>query len=67
MTFAEGQTEAINVICEDRKNPNLLFVGTDFGLHASGEYRVVLSVGGREYTQTALVMGRGSRRSLTAA
>jgi photosystem II stability/assembly factor-like uncharacterized protein len=27
--------EAINVIREDRRNPNLLFVGTDFGLHAS--------------------------------
>ena len=28
-------TEAVNVIREDRKNPNLLFVGTDFGLYAS--------------------------------
>jgi len=27
--------EAVNVIREDRRNPNLLFVGTDFGLHAS--------------------------------
>ena len=27
--------EAINVIREDRKNPNLLFVGTDYGLYAS--------------------------------
>ena len=27
--------EAINVIREDRRNPNLLFVGTDYGLHAS--------------------------------
>jgi hypothetical protein len=27
--------EAINVIREDRRNPNLLFVGTDFGVHAS--------------------------------
>ena len=27
--------EAINVIREDRKNPNLLFVGTDFGVHAT--------------------------------
>jgi photosystem II stability/assembly factor-like uncharacterized protein len=28
-------SEAINVIREDRENPNLLFVGTDFGVHAS--------------------------------
>jgi photosystem II stability/assembly factor-like uncharacterized protein len=28
-------SEAINVIREDRKNPSLLFVGTDFGVHAS--------------------------------
>lgn len=27
--------EPINVIREDRKNPNLLFVGTDFAVHAS--------------------------------
>ena len=27
--------EAINVIREDDKNPNLLFVGTDFGVHGS--------------------------------
>lgn len=27
--------EAINVIREDRRNPNLLFVGTDFGVYAS--------------------------------
>ena len=27
--------EAINVIREDRRNPNLLFVGTDFGLYGS--------------------------------
>jgi photosystem II stability/assembly factor-like uncharacterized protein len=27
--------EPINVIREDRKNPNLLFVGTDIGVHAS--------------------------------
>ncbi len=27
--------EAINVIREDRENPNLLVVGTDFGVHAS--------------------------------
>ena len=27
--------EAVNVIREDRRNPNLLFVGTDFGLYAS--------------------------------
>ena len=27
--------EAINVIREDRENPNLLFIGTDFGLYAS--------------------------------
>jgi hypothetical protein len=27
--------EAINVIREDRRNPNLLFVGTDVGLYAS--------------------------------
>jgi photosystem II stability/assembly factor-like uncharacterized protein len=27
--------EAINVIREDRRNPNLLFVGTEFGVHAS--------------------------------
>ena len=27
--------EPINVIREDRKNPNLLFVGTDFGVYAS--------------------------------
>jgi hypothetical protein len=28
-------TEALNVIREDRRNPNLLFVGTDVGVHAS--------------------------------
>ena len=27
--------EAINVIREDRRNPNLLFLGTDFGVYAS--------------------------------
>ena len=27
--------ESVNVIREDRKNPNLLFVGTDLGLHTS--------------------------------
>ncbi len=27
--------EAINVIREDRRNPNLLFIGTDLGVHAS--------------------------------
>jgi photosystem II stability/assembly factor-like uncharacterized protein len=27
--------QAINVIREDARNPNLLFVGTDFGVHAS--------------------------------
>jgi photosystem II stability/assembly factor-like uncharacterized protein len=27
--------EAINVIREDRRNPNLLFIGTDYGVHAS--------------------------------
>ena len=27
--------EAINVIREDRRNPNLLFVGTDFGVYSS--------------------------------
>jgi hypothetical protein len=27
--------EPINVIREDRRNPNLLFIGTDFGVHAS--------------------------------
>jgi hypothetical protein len=27
--------EAINVIREDRRNPGLLFVGTDFGVHAT--------------------------------
>jgi photosystem II stability/assembly factor-like uncharacterized protein len=27
--------EAVNVIREDRRNPNLLFIGTDFGLYGS--------------------------------
>jgi hypothetical protein len=27
--------EAVNVIREDRRNPNLLFIGTDFGVYAS--------------------------------
>ena len=36
--------EAVNVIREDRRNPNLLFVGTDLGLHASLD-------GGRSWTR----------------
>jgi photosystem II stability/assembly factor-like uncharacterized protein len=28
-------SESVNVIREDRRNPNLLFIGTDYGLHGS--------------------------------
>ena len=32
---ATSRSKSINVIREDPKNPNLLFVGADFGLYVS--------------------------------